>query len=376
MNPFEQFHAQWLAGYAVREADAGGRRFAEPEHPYRTCFQRDRDRIVHFSAFRRLDFKTQVFVPHVQDHYRTRLTHTMEVAQVGRSLARALRLNEDAVEAVALAHDLGHPPFGHAGEAVLNDLMAAHGHFEHNRQSLRVVDYLEHPYPDFRGLNLTYVVRECLAKHQTRYDTPMVEAADIDTTQHAPLEGQLVDLADEIAYTAADLEDALAVDWLTVESLSELTLWRQAWATAQREFPHAHAIHKRIRAVKAVLATLADDAVQTTRANIDAMGLDSPHAVRSAPRRASTFSPAVASAADEMGKFLLKNVYTHGANREKEHTARRIVTGLFERFTGDPARLPQRYRHRVDTFGIHRVVCDYIAGMTDRFARETFEQSQ
>jgi len=373
-SPFEQFHDQWLAPYAVREADAGGRRVAEPEHPYRTCFQRDRDRIVHCSAFRRLDFKTQVFVPHEQDHYRTRLTHSMEVAQVGQSLARALRLNEDAVEAVALAHDLGHPPFGHAGEAVLNDLMADHGHFEHNRQSLRVVDYLEHPYPDFRGLNLTYVVRECLAKHQTRYDTPMVEAADIDTTQHAPLEGQLVDLADEIAYTAADLEDALAVNWLTVEALAPLALWRPAWQTAQREFPHAHAVHQRIRAVKAVLATLADDAVRTTQANIDAMDLDSPQAVRAAPRRAASFSPTIAAALNEMGQFLLKNVYTHGANQEKEHTARHIITGLFERFTGDPAHLPPRYQQRIDTFGVHRVACDYIAGMTDRFAWETFEK--
>jgi len=373
-NPFEQFHAQWLANYAVREADAGGRRFAEPEHPYRTCFQRDRDRIVHCSAYRRLDFKTQVFTPHVQDHYRTRLTHTVEVAQVGRSLARALRLNEDAVEAVALAHDLGHPPFGHAGEAVLNDLMADHGHFEHNRQSLRVVDYLEHPYPAFRGLNLTYVVRECLAKHQTRYDTPLVEAADIDTTQHAPLEGQLVDLADEIAYTAADLEDALNVGWLTVESLAGLALWQQAWATAEREFPDARPIHKQIRAVKAVLATLADDAVQTTLTHIQTMGLDSPHAVRSAPRRAATFSPAVKDATNDMAKFLLKNVYTHGANKEKEHTARRIITGLFERFTQNPATLPPRYQQRIETQGLHRVVCDYIAGMTDRFARETFEK--
>ncbi|MHC4983570.1 MAG: dGTP triphosphohydrolase, partial [Planctomycetota bacterium] len=201
---YEAFQAERLAGCAVKERDSGGRAVAEDQHPYRTCFQRDRDRVVHCSAFRRLDFKTQVFVPHEQDHFRTRMTHTLEAAQIGRDLARALSLNEDLIEAVSLAHDLGHPPFGHAGEEALAELMAESGGFEHNRQSLRAVDYLEHPYPQFRGLTLTRVVRECLAKHESRCDSPACE--EFDDGLLAPLEGQLVDLADEIAYTAADLE--------------------------------------------------------------------------------------------------------------------------------------------------------------------------
>jgi len=229
LTPREAYEARqqdYLSGCAVGEHQSGGRRHGEAPHPYRTCFQRDRDRIMHCSAFRRLDFKTQVFVPHECDHFRTRLTHTLEVAQIGRAIGRALRLNEDLIEATALAHDLGHPPFGHCGEGVLDELMADEGGFEHNRQSLRVVDYLEHPYPAFRGLNLTAAVRECLARHQTRYDTPA--CGDFDASLQAPLEGQVVDLADEIAYTAADLEDALAAEWIITDDLASLALWRRA----------------------------------------------------------------------------------------------------------------------------------------------------
>ncbi len=345
---------------------------AETEHPYRTCFERDRDRIMHCSAFRRLSEKTQVFSPDKGDYSRTRLTHTVEVAQISRTLARALRLSEDVAEAVALAHDLGHPPFGHAGEAALNELMADHGHFEHNRQSLRVVDYLEHPYPGFRGLNLTRVVRECLAKHTSRYDTPVCE--DFDPKLLAPLEGQLVDLCDEIAYTSADLEDALAVGWLTLEQLSGLALWRQAWAVAQAESPDARDIHKRIRACKAVLAAMADDLLATTLANIGEMHIDSPQAARKAPRKAVAFSPAVAPAVREMQDFLMANVYLSGPNADKERRCRRVITGLFEAYLKDPSRLPERYRARIDSDGLRRTICDFIAGMTDRYCLVEYEK--
>src|ERR1035437_8467904 len=192
---FELAHAAWLAPFAIREGDCGGRKVPEGDHPYRTCFQRDRDRVLHCTAFRRLDFKTQVFVPHEQDHFRTRLTHTLEVAQVACTLAQALRLNEQVVHVVGLGHDLGHPPFGHCGEEALDELMAGHGGFEHNRQSLRVVDYREHPYPHFRGFNLTTAVRECLGKHRTRYDNPV--SPEFDPALQGPLEGQIVDVADE-----------------------------------------------------------------------------------------------------------------------------------------------------------------------------------
>lgn len=356
---------QWLAPYAISEADSGGRTCPELEHAYRTCFERDRDRIIHCSAFKRLDFKTQVFVPHEHDHYRTRMTHTVEVAQIARALARALRINDDVAEAVALAHDLGHPPFGHSGEAALNDLMAEHGHFEHNRQSLRVVDYLEHPYPTFRGLNLTRVVRECLAKHTTRYDTPVCE--EFDTRLLAPLEGQLVDLCDEIAYTSADLEDALAIEWLKLDELADLELWRRAWAIAQSEYPAARQIHKQIRACKAVLATMADDLLATTLTNIAQRNIASPQAVREASHKTVSFSPAVASMVREMQDFLMSHVYLHGPNADKEARCRKIIGGLFETYLRRPALLPARYQSRIDTDGLHRTICDFIAGMTDRY---------
>ncbi|MDY6913491.1 MAG: deoxyguanosinetriphosphate triphosphohydrolase [Planctomycetota bacterium] len=362
---FETEHVRLLGPYAVTEAASGGRADPEPPHYYRTCFQRDRDRIVHCSAFRRLDFKTQVFVPHEHDHFRTRLTHTLEVAQIGRTLGRTLRLNEDLIEAVALAHDLGHPPFGHGGEDVLNELMAGHGHFEHNRQSLRVVDYLEHPYPGFRGLNLTRVVRQCIAKHQTRYDSPACPEFDANTP--APLEGQLVDLADEIAYVSADLEDALAAEWIKIEQLSGLKLWQQAWQAAKADAPNARMIHKRVRACKAVLAAMADDLLRTTEANIQELNADSLLAAQKAPRRIVAFSQPMAEAVRQMQEFLLERVYLHSANAEQDRRAGRIVRELFAAYLADTKLLPKRYQARIEADSLHRVVCDYVAGMTDRF---------
>ena len=363
----EALHDEQLASCAVREADSGGRRHPEPEHPYRTCFQRDRDRIIHSSAFRRLDYKTQAFVPHEQDHFRTRLTHTIEVAQIARDLARALALNEDLAEAVALAHDLGHPPFGHAGEKALAALMADRGGFEHNRQSLRVVDYLEHPYPAFRGLNLTRAVRECLAKHETAYDHPACEEFADDG--RAPLEGQLVDQADEIAYTAADMEDALTAGWIDRKELDSLDLWRRAWAAAERDAPDARPIHKQIRACKNVLALPADDLVATALAHIETLDLENPDAVRTAPTRAAAFSEPMAGAMGRMQRFLLENVYRHPRSAAHDAEAGRVIGELFEAYVADAARLPERYRRRIGEQGVHRVACDYIAGMTDRFCR-------
>lgn len=362
---FERLHVQQMAGYAVGEADSGGRTHDESEHPYRTCFQRDRDRIMHCSAFRRLDFKTQVFVPHEDDHFRTRLTHTLEVAQIGRDLGRALRLNEDLIEAVALAHDLGHPPFGHSGEATLAELMVDHGGFEHNRQSLRVVDYLEHPYPQFRGLNLTQAVRECIAKHETRYDHPVTK--EFDLRQAAPMEGQLVDLADEIAYTAADLEDALASESVTVEQLAKLELWQRAWDIAEQRCPQARDIHKRIRATKTVIALMADDLLATTLTHVESLRIDSPHAVRDCGHKCVALSTQVREAVDAMQEFLLENVYTQGANAQRSERGGQIIRQLFTAYLSHPELLPERYRKRSHDDGVHRVICDYIAGMTDRF---------
>jgi dGTPase len=368
---FQRRMKDWLHPAAVSELDSGGRKFPEPQHPYRTCFQRDRDRIVHCSAFRRLDFKTQVFVPHEHDHFRTRMTHTLEVAQIGQTLGRALRLNEDLIEAVALAHDLGHPPFGHGGEAVLEELMAEHGHFEHNHQTLRVVDYLEYPYPAFRGLNLTAVVRECLAKHRTRYDAPV--CPEFDPALSPPLEGQLVDLADEIAYTSADLDDALAAGVLSQEQLEPLTLWREAWQTARRDYPAAESVHQRIRACKAVLAMMADDAIATTGRRMDSTGLASVQAVRQAGRIVG-FSPDLGEAVEQLQDFLMKNVYLRGENAQRDREATKIIRDLFAAYTADPGLLPDRYQRMIEADGLHRVACDYIAGMTDRFCRQEHQK--
>ncbi len=368
-----QKHQQFQrAACATGEADSGPRKHPEDEHPYRTCFQRDRDRIVHCSAFRRLDFKTQVFVPHEHDHFRTRLTHTLEVAQIARDLGRALRLNEDLIEAVALGHDLGHPPFGHSGETVLDELMKDHGGFEHNYQSLRIVDYLEHPYPGFRGLNLTHVVRECLAKHVTKFDAPICE--EFDPAEPAPLEGELVDLCDEIAYTTADLEDALASGTIEREAMSDLALWAQVWSAGEADYPDAHSIHKRIRAIKALLGRLADDLIATTSDQIEALGIGSLADVCAAAARIVSFSPEMREALDELQAFMLERVYLAGENAKRTRITERILRELFEAYVSDGSLLPERYVKRIEADGLYRVVCDYVAGMTDRFCKREHER--
>lgn len=369
-----------LASYAV-PADASARKYPEPGHPYRSCFQRDRDRIIHCSAFRRLDFKTQVFVPHQYDHFRTRLTHSLEVAQIGRDLARALGLNEDLVEAVALAHDLGHPPFGHAGETVLNERMTAHGHFEHNRQSLRIVDYLEHPYPQFRGLNLTNAVRHCLAKHETRYDTPA--SREFDDGLLPPLEGQLVDLADEIAYTSADLEDALAANWIDTADLAGLEIWDNAWRQVAANFPDARPIHKRIRATKQILAIMADNLLAATRTAIAESGVDSSESACRLDARCVRFDEDIRRQFSALQDMLFERVYRHDINQRQNRQAGEILGGLFDAFVDNPDLLPPRYRKRIDApgaedkpEGLHRIACDYLAGMTDQFCRKEFTRIQ
>ena len=342
------------------------RKYADAEPAgVRNAYQIDRDRVLRCSAFRRLAGKTQVFTPHERDHDRTRMTHSLEVAQVARDVARALGLNADLAEAVALAHDLGHTPFGHVGEGVLDGRMAADGGFEHNRQSLRVVDYLEHPYPDFRGLNLTNACRECIARHETKYDTPVCD--DFDKVGRAPLEGQIVDLADEIAYTAADLEDALYSDRLDESALAGLTLWNRSYARAQALWPTARPIHLRIQAVGGVLTLLCGDLLDETQRRIDEADPRSVDDVRTAAGKLAAFSDATRTDLDEMQRFLLERVYRSDAVRAREARAKRAMGELFDTLVAEPELLPERYRRRVDEQGLRRVVCDYVAGMTDRF---------
>ncbi len=345
-------------------------------HVERPCagesgFALDRQRILRCSAFRRLDYKTQVFVPHEHDLFRTRLTHTLEVAQVARTLSRGLGVNEDLAEAVALAHDLGHAPFGHVGESTLNQQLAAHGGFDHNQHSLRVVDYLEHPFPDFRGLNLTQTTRQCIAQHETPYDS------SIESVTFAPIEGQLVDLADQIAFTVADLEDALMAAWIDEQGLSEITLWRDAHRQAQEAHPNAKPIFHRIGAVRNVLQILCEDAIITSKQALATLNIDSPQAVRNAPQRCATLSKRSVSNLKQMQAYLMKNVYQHEKNQKPSQEAREILTALFAAYLADATLLPLRYRTRVgqvDSTGtpqsLHRVICDYLAGMTDRYCKQ------
>jgi dGTPase len=371
---FEAREAAALAPYAVLSRDSRGRRHPEAEHAFRMVFQRDRDRIIHSTAFRRLEYKTQVFVNHEGDYYRTRLTHTMEAAQVTRTLARALGLNEDLAEAVALAHDLGHPPFGHAGERTLDRLMAPYGGFEHNAQSLRIVDVLEDRYPFFRGLNLSWEVREGIVKHSGRYDRPQVAEFDADL---APcLEAQIVDFTDEIAYNAHDIDDGLKSGMLDPDELLTTGLWSEAWAHVTKVAPDAPTHVLVYQAVRRVIDRMVTDLVDSLLARIREHQIDSLAAVRGVKPRLVEFSPALAEGNRELKAFLYDRLYTHHRVTRMTQKADRIMTALFQVYMEEPRQLPPHVTRRVQEEGetVPRVIADYIAGMTDRFALEEYKK--
>ena len=361
-----------LAPYAQAAADTQGRRHAEPQHPFRTCFQRDRDRVLHCAAFRRLEGKTQVFLDPESDYYRTRLTHTIEVAQITRTLARILGLNEDLAETVALAHDLGHPPFGHAGEMVLNRLMAGHAGFEHNRHGLRVIEYLEHPYPAFRGLNLTFETRQCLVKHRTAYDLP--QPSDEYGTGQAPLEGQIADLADAIAYDSHDLDDALAAQLITEHDLAQVRIYQHLKEHFARQFPQAKRVARQLRCAKGLIDMLVTDALQETADRLEKHQPCCVDDVRRAAGPLADLSAERRQCVTELERFLLERVYKHPAVAQAQHRAQDQLEHLFTAYLQRPELLPDRYRQRLDEMGPHRVVCDYIAGMTDRFCLHLHHQ--
>ena len=350
-----------LAPYAAHAALSAGRRYAETEHAYRSPYQRDRDRIVHTKAFRRLEYKTQVFVNYEGDHYRTRLTHTIEVSLISRTLSRALGLNEDLAEAIALAHDLGHPPFGHAGEAVLDDCLKGHGGFEHNAQSLRIVDLLEVRYPAFPGLNLTAETREGLAKRG--WFGP--------NGTGATLEAQLTDLADAIAYDAHDVDDGLRSRLLRWDDLHDLEIWRHLDladrpaasgddADATSDVSH----HQRIRGL---IDYLVSDLYEHTRSVLERRGIESYEGLRAAgPVAGHTHE--VAAQKRELELFLRQNLYRHPRVEETRVWAEKAIRDLFRAFVERPGLLPEATRRRLDEVPLQRVVGDYIAGMTDRFA--------
>jgi len=367
----EQQEKQQLAPYAAAATDSRGRLYLEPEHEYRTCFQRDRDRIIHSAAFRRLEAKTQVFLDAASDYYRTRLTHTMEVAQIARTMARTLSLNEDLAEAAALAHDLGHPPYGHTGEAVLNELMSEHGGFEHNRQSLRIVEYLEHPYPAYRGLNLTYETRECLAKHQTRYDMP--EPLDEFGAGFAPLEGQLADLADAIAYNSHDLDDALACGLIRESDLDSIAIYQKQKQQIEKQFPQAKRRARQLRCAKSIIDILVIDALTETSRRLEKLNPRCLDDIRHSEEKIIAHSQNGLALLNELEEFLMNQVYLNPEVEKAQQQARGELETLFQAYLHDPGLLPQRYQERLDDQGTPRVVCDYLAGMTDRFCRSQFE---
>ena len=368
---FEDRELRELAPYAAKARESRGRVHPEPEHAYRTPYQRDRDRIVHSTAFRRLEYKTQVFLTHEGDFFRTRLTHTMEVAQIARTLARALNLNEDLTEAVALAHDLGHTPFGHSGEEALRELMADHGGFEHNRHGVRIIDHLEHPYPQFRGLNLTYEVREGIAKHATQYDHPAVEGFD-DTPP--PLEGQVVEIADSIAYNSHDLDDALAMGIISAGDLEDLAIFQQAAADFEKSLADLSTDQRIRRIAKLLIDVMVSDLIGATEREIAGAGVESVGDVRAAGRRLVHLSEGLEAKARELEAFLMDRVYRHYRLVRMTTKAKRFVVRIFEALRANPDQLRPDYRRRADTDGLKQVIADYIAGMTDRFAQDEYRR--
>jgi dGTPase len=359
-----------LASYAVRVEDSRGRRIAEPEHAYRNEFQRDRDRVIHSRAFRRLENKTQVFTRRFSDHFRNRLTHTIEVAQISRTIAGALGLNSDLVEALALVHDLGHPPFGHSGEKALDAAMRTHGsYFDHNIHGLRIVEDFELRYIDFRGLNLTFEVREGIIKHSHDYDPAQYpELSEYALEKRPPLEAQLIDLTDEIGYNTADLDDGYEARILTVKQIrAGVRLFDRFYAEVEARHPDALEKLKFNEALKQMFNRFVTDLIQNTRARVEESGVGSVDDVRNHPTRLASFSAEVEAERRETKEFLYQNLYFSKTLKPEKERAEVIVSELFDYWLAHPEALPQSYREKAEAEPLARIVCDYIAGMTDHF---------
>lgn len=366
---------EYLAPYAMRSSLGRGRAFDEDEHAYRTAYQRDRDRIIHTTAFRRLEYKTQVFVYSEGDHYRNRLTHSVEVAQVGRTLARSLGCNEDLTEAICLAHDLGHPPFGHVGEETLNHLMQHHGGYDHQKQTYRIITDLERRYPDHSGLNLTYEVREGVVKHDTSYD--IVDARDYCPDERGTLECQLSNLADEIAYNTSDMDDGLGSGILDPEAVKDLEISQRVLASLGegKDADLSHAL-MRHRFVRRLVGMEISDTIAATEANIEAAGITSLEELRAQPGNVANYTAEMQELNLELKQYLFKSFYRHFRVVRMATKAERLIRGLFDAYIEQPLQLPIETQRRAEGHveGLHRVVCDYIAGMTDRYAIQEYKR--
>jgi dGTPase len=363
----EEIEDQSLAPYGMRSKHTRGRAYPEDEPQYRTAFQRDRDRILHTTAFRRLEYKTQVFIIHEGDYYRTRLTHTLEVAQIGRTIARALGANEDLEEAVCLAHDLGHAPFGHSGEVALNRLMKDYGGFDHNKQSLRIVTELEQRYPDFPGLNLTWEVREGIVKHESEYDIA-------DASQYLPelrghLEAQIANAADELAYTAHDLDDGLRSGMITPLMLEGITLWEILAESVGWRGPALDDLDRH-RLIRRLIGLEVSDLIATTDQTLRESGVRSVDELQRLPYNVIGFSEDMHRRNRQLKDFLYANMYRHHRVVRMAIKAERIIMNLFGAYQAEAAMLPRHVQSLATDRGLERTICDYIAGMTDRYALE------
>lgn len=370
----EKEELRTLAPYANKSSQSNGRAHREKESLYRTAFQRDRDRIIHSSAFRRLEYKTQVFVNHEGDHYRTRLTHTLEASQISRVIARVLRLNPDLVETITLAHDLGHTPFGHAGEDELAMLMKNYGGFDHNLQSLRVVDYLENRYPEFRGLNLTYESRVGLFKHPELVKKAEERGMGPFYRFHSPsLESQVVDIADEIAYDNHDVDDGLASGLLEEKDLDKLALWRGIKKSLGSSLSANEEI-RRSQIIRGLIGLEVTDLVEQSHKNIRRAGIKTVDQAMQHPKFLIGFSKDIVEKREELRGFMRENLYKHPKVVRMTDNARKCIKALFKVYLTQPENLGAGARKRIQKEGIHRVVCDYIAGMTDRFAQNEYKK--
>jgi dGTPase len=361
----EAQEAETLAPYALLSRNSRGRFHHDHEPDYRTRFQRDRDRIIHSEAFRKLEYKTQVFVNDAGDYYRTRLTHTLEVAQIGRTLARALGVNEDLTETICLAHDLGHPPFGHAGEDILNQVMAEHGGFNHNHQSYRVVTELETRYPQFPGLNLTYETLEGIAKHETEYD--LSDAAEFDPETRGSIEAQIANVADELAYNAHDLDDGLQSGLITPYQLNTLEIWQRLCDRLEWNGGELTEIDRH-RFIRELVGMQVSDVLEETTGRLDELQPGSSLDVQKHPASVVAHSAGQKVLNRALKDFLYENMYRHFRIVRMQERAEHFISRLFVSYVKEPQQLPNSYRARIDEKGAHRVVADYIASMTDRSA--------
>ncbi len=364
-----------LAPYSAKSAHTRGRKYREDFKDERPAFERDRDRIIHCSAFRRLEYKTQVFVNHEGDYYRTRLTHSLEVAQIAKGIARCLRLNEDLTESIALAHDLGHTPFGHSGEKALDRMMKDKGGFEHNLQSLRVVEKLEDKYPGFPGLNLTWETREGLVKHSSHCDNPPPEyCVDYSPGTVPTLEAQIINIADEIAYNNHDIDDALEAGFISFEQLRTVDLCREMIERVEKKYPALAAHKKKHQTISTLIGYLINDVVASSEELIRHYRVNSLEDVRSANAVMISYSPRVEDASRVLKTFLEEQVYRHYKVERMRIKAERYVSVLFETYRKNPTLLPGKYQEKVREDDCARVICDYIAGMTDRYALDEYKK--